>query len=216
MCCGGRGACNASAAHKPACTHARPQPPRCSSQHLQWQPSPFERQRIVSYVQAAAEQQAAMGFENQARAQALQRELSLRAQPLNEIIGLMGGSQIQMPQFGAYQGQQVAPSPIFGAAQAAGQNAMQQYGIQQAGINAQTSALGNLFGTAAGLYLRSDRRLKSKIVRVGTHPRGFGIYEYDIEGRRERGVMAQEVLPILPHAVRMMPNGYLAVNYGAL
>ena len=166
--------------------------------------------------QAAAEQQAAMSFENQARAQALQRELSLRSQPLNEIIGLMGGSQIQMPQFGAYQGQQVAPSPIFGAAQAAGQNAMQQYGIQQAGINAQTSALGNLFGTAAGLYLRSDRRLKSKIVRVGTHPRGFGIYEYDIEGRRERGVMAQEVLPILPHAVRMMPDGYLAVNYGAL
>jgi len=42
---------------QPECTHARPQPPRCSSQHLQWQPSPFERQRIVSYVQAAAEQQ---------------------------------------------------------------------------------------------------------------------------------------------------------------
>jgi hypothetical protein len=101
--------------------------------------------------QAAAEQQAAMSFENQARAQALQRELSLRSQPLNEIIGLMGGSQIQMPQFGAYQGQQVAPAPIFGAAQAAGQNAMQQYGIQQAGLNAQTAGLGQLLGSAAGL-----------------------------------------------------------------
>jgi hypothetical protein len=167
-------------------------------------------------AQAAQEQQAAMSFENQARAQALQQELALRGQPLNEIIGLMGGSQIMMPQFGAYQGQQIAPAPIFGAAQAAGQNAMQQYGIAQSGINAQTSALGNLFGTAAGLYLRSDRRLKSNIERVGTHPRGFGIYEYDIDGRRETGVMAQEVMEVLPEAVITMPNGYMAVNYGAL
>lgn len=107
-------------------------------------------------AQAAAEQQAAMGFENQARAQALQRELALRSVPLNEIIGLMGGSQIQMPQFGAYQGQQIAPAPIFGAAQAAGQNAMQQYGIQQAGLNAQMGGLSSLLGTGArigaGLY----------------------------------------------------------------
>jgi hypothetical protein len=58
-----------------------------------------------------------------------------------------------MPQFGGYQPTQVAPAPIFGAAQAAGQNAMQQYGIQQAGLNAQTSALGGLLGTAGGFGL---------------------------------------------------------------
>jgi hypothetical protein len=56
----------------------------------------------------------------------------------------MGGSQIQMPQFQAYQGQQIAPAPIFGAAQAAGQNAMQQYGIAQSGLNAQMGGLGML------------------------------------------------------------------------
>ena len=101
--------------------------------------------------QAAAEREAAMSFENAARSQALQRELALRSVPLNEIIGLMGGSQIMMPQFGGYQPTQVAPAPMFGAAQAAGQNAMQQYGIQQAGLNAQTAGLGQLLGTAAGL-----------------------------------------------------------------
>jgi hypothetical protein len=56
-----------------------------------------------------------------------------------------------MPQFGGYQPTQVAPAPMFGAAQAAGQNAMQQYGIQQAGLNAQTAGLGQLLGSAAGL-----------------------------------------------------------------
>ena len=137
-----------------------------------------------------------------------------------------------MPQFGGYSGAQVTPAPIFGATQAAGQNAMQGYGIQQAGLNAQTQGLASLagaggmiaapylFGAApaagAGLFAISDRRLKSNIVRVGTHPRGFGVYDYDIFGRRERGVMAQEVREVLPEAVVVLPSGYMAVNYGAL
>ena len=33
----------------------------------------------------------------------------------SEIAALMGGSQIQMPQFQGYQGAQVAAAPIFGA-----------------------------------------------------------------------------------------------------
>ena len=111
-------------------------------------PDPYEAQR----ADIARRQKYAQALEQQA----LQRELALRSVPLNEIIGLMGGSQIQMPQFGAYQGQQVAPAPIFGAAQAAGQNAMQQYGIQQAGLNAQMGGLASLLGTGArigaGLY----------------------------------------------------------------
>ena len=149
-------------------------------------------------AQAASEQQAAMGFENQARAQALQRELALRSVPLNEIIGLMGGSQIQMPQFGAYQGQQVAPAPIFGAAQAAGQNAMQQYGISQSGLNAQMQGLGMLAGSAlryapAAITAISDRRLKSNIVRIGEHPLGIGdadpdrLLHIDVFARSKRG-----------------------------
>ena len=104
-------------------------------------------------AQAAQEQQAAKTFENQARAQALQTELALRGQPLNEIIGLMGGSQIMMPQFQGYSGAQAAPAPIFAGAQAAGQNALQQYGIEQAALNAQTAALGSLAGTAGGFGL---------------------------------------------------------------
>lgn len=62
----------------------------------------------------------------------------------------------------------------------------------------------------------SDRRLKSNIKRVGTHPLGIGIYEYDIFGRRERGVMADEVERAKPAAVVTSYFGIKMVNYGAL
>ena len=62
----------------------------------------------------------------------------------------------------------------------------------------------------------SDRRLKSNILRVGTHPLGIGIYEYDIFGRRERGVMADEVEHVKPEAVNTHVFGIKMVNYAVL
>ena len=91
-------------------------------------------------------------FGNTAQQQDLTQKLALRNQPLNEITGLMSGSQIQMPQFQGYQGQTIAPAPIFAGAQAAGQNALQQYGIQQSAANAETSGLFGLAGAGAGAY----------------------------------------------------------------
>ena len=88
-------------------------------------------------------------FNNQATQQSLAQQSALRAQPLNEILGLMGGSQIQLPQFQGYQGAQVAPAPTFAGTQAAGQAALQNYGIQQSGANATTQGLASLGGMAA-------------------------------------------------------------------
>jgi hypothetical protein len=153
-------------------------------------------------------------FGNTAQQQSLAQQMALRNQPLNEITGLMSGSQIQMPQFQGYTGQNVAPAPIFAGAQAAGQNAMNQYGIAQSGANAQTSGLFGLAGLGALAF--SDRRLKSNIVRVGDHPLGIGVYEYDIFGERQRGVMADEVEKVMPSAVIGHPSGYKMVNYGKL
>jgi hypothetical protein len=53
-------------------------------------------------------------------------------------------------------------------------------------------------------------------VRVGTHPLGIGIYEYDIFGERQRGVMADEVETVMPEAVATHSSGYKMVNYGLL
>jgi hypothetical protein len=165
------------------------------------------------YNQALAKAQ----FQNTAQQQQLAQDLALRQQPINEVIGLMGGSQIQLPQFQGYQGMSVAPSPTFAGVQAQGQADMSRYGIQQAGNNATTQGLFSALGTAAMFAPKfSDRRLKSNIVQVGIHPLGIGIYEYDIFGNRERGVMADEVAKVMPDAIVPHQSGFMMVNYGKL
>ena len=88
-------------------------------------------------------------FQNTAQQQQLAQDLALRAQPINEVIGLMGGSQIQLPQFQGYQGTSVAPAPTFAGTQAQGQANMQNYGIQQAGNNAGMQGITSLASSAA-------------------------------------------------------------------
>ena len=91
-------------------------------------------------------------FQNTAQQQQLAQDLALRAQPINEVIGLMGGSQIQLPQFQGYQGTSVAPAPIFAGTQAQGQANMQNYGIQQSSNNAGMQGITSLASSAAMAY----------------------------------------------------------------
>ncbi len=64
----------------------------------------------------------------------------------------------------------------------------------------------------------SDRRLKTGIIQVGTHSAGFGLYRFRYlwSETEHVGVLAQEVLKVLPHTVIRGGDGYLRVNYGAL
>ena len=94
-------------------------------------------------------------FGNTAQQQSLDQQLQLRNQPLNQITGLMSGSQIQMPQFQGYQGANIAAAPIYQGVQDTFQGQMDQYGIRQAAKNNLTSGLMGLGGSAmgaAGLY----------------------------------------------------------------
>jgi hypothetical protein len=122
-----------------------------------------------------------------------------------------------MPQFQGYSGVSVAPTPYLQAMQAQDAAAVQRYGIA---ANQASSNMSGLYGLAGNLgsaaIMFSDRRLKSNIVRIGTHPLGIGVYEYDIFGERQRGVMADEVETVLPVAVLTRPDGYKMVNYGLL
>lgn len=180
-----------------------------------------QQQQLANAAQAQQFNQALQGaqFGNTALQQSLQQQLALRNQPINEIAALMSGVQVQAPQFQGYTGANVAAAPLFGATQAAGDFAQRNYGNQVGAYNARMGLLGSLAGaagTAAGAGLFSDRRLKSRIVRVGTHPLGIGIYEYDIFGERQRGVMADEVESVLPAAVTEHSSGFKMVNYGML
>ena len=119
------------------------------------QQAQLQQAQAMAALQAQGfnQSQAAAAFQNAQRQAALQEQLALRNQPLNEIAALMGGAQVQMPQFQAYQGADVAAAPIFGATQAAGNFAQQNYSNQVAANNAKLGMYGSLLGglgTAAG------------------------------------------------------------------
>jgi hypothetical protein len=64
----------------------------------------------------------------------------------------------------------------------------------------------------------SDRRLKRNIAKVGELDDGLGVYEFDYiwGGERARGVMADEVAELRPHALGPIVAGFATVNYEAL
>lgn len=98
-------------------------------------------------AQGFNQEQAAAAFQNAQRQAALQEQLAMRQLPLNEIAAIMSGAQVQLPQFQGYQGADVAAAPIFGAQQAAGQFAQQNYANQVAAYNAKLGLYGDIYKT---------------------------------------------------------------------
>lgn len=141
------------------------------------------------------------------RGQSVQEALAERNQPINEISALMGGGQVQTPSFVNTPQPGVNGTDVAGITNNAYNQNMQAYQSKMSGL------LG--LGTALGGWVFSDIRLKSNIDRVGTHRLGIGVYDYDIFGRRERGVMAHEVADVMPEAVRKNGDFY-QVNYSMI
>lgn len=91
-------------------------------------------------------------FGNTAQQQALAQAIQGRQMPLNEITALMSGSQIQNPQFQAYQGANVAAAPTFAATQAQGAFDANSYNQRVAAQNANTAGLYSLGGQAVRAF----------------------------------------------------------------
>lgn len=152
------------------------------------------------------------GFSNTASAQALQQQLALRNQPLNEYNALASGSQVTLPQFGATNPATMAGTNVAGITQNAYQNQLQAYQQQMAGIN-NLFGLGGQLGAAA--IVASDRRLKRDITRVGMTSGGIPTYTFRYNNDNNQtyfGVMADEVSHI-DGAVIRGPDGYDRVDY---
>jgi Chaperone of endosialidase len=64
----------------------------------------------------------------------------------------------------------------------------------------------------------SDIRLKEDVRRVGTTVFGLSLYQFRYRGKPEtyEGVMAHEVLQVIPRAVSVAADGFYRVNYDAL
>lgn len=165
---------------------------------------------------ALADTLAGMGFQNDNRAQALQEEIALRQLPLNEVNALVSGTNAQVPNFGAITPVNVGQTDVLGAANSAYNGQLDAYGIQAGQQNAQAGAAAGL-GTAAMLaFAMSDRRLKSRIRRLGRLPSGLGWYSYRIHGRDEEGVMYDEAKVVFPDACKVAEDGYGRVCYAML
>lgn len=73
--------------------------------------------------------------------------------------------------------------------------------------------IGSIFKNIRKKLFRSDARLKSNIVQLGHTEGGVPWYEYEIEGKKEQGVLAQDLLIINPSAVHVDDSGYFLVDY---
>lgn len=152
---------------------------------------------------------------NAARTQGMQEAFAQRNQPLNEIIGLLGGTQVQAPG----QMSSATPQTGVGGVDVAGlvnqnyQNQMANYQNQMGGLFGLGGSILGAAGNAGGFgALFSDARLKTDVRRVGTTDGGVPLYAYRYVwgGPVQIGVMAQDV----PEAAEMHESGYLVVDYG--
>lgn len=136
-----------------------------------------------------------------------------RSQPINEIMALLSGSQVNTPNFQMNQPSKIATTDTGGLINNKYSQDMQGY---QQKMSAWNGGMGGLFGLGAALL--SDRRLKADIRKVGTR-KGLNLYEYrylwDKPGTVHTGYMAQEVLAVIPQAV-VRVGKWLALDYGML
>ena len=165
-----------------------------------------------------AQQQAIYNAQNSGHTQSLSEQYALRNQPINEVTSLLSGSQVSQPQW-AQTPQTNIPTVDVGAL--INTNFNQQFQNYQTQQNATNQLLGGILGAGSNIgaatYLKSDRRTKENIHRVGTvfaaepqeveepNNKQLPIYQYsykdDPSSTRHVGPMAQDVEKIDPSAV---------------
>ncbi|WP_141339699.1 tail fiber domain-containing protein [Bradyrhizobium sp. USDA 3458] len=179
--------------------------------------------RMQAVLNSGQEESRLYGMASDARNRAMQEQLQLRNQPINEISALMSGGQVSMPQATQYNAPQVANTDVTGAVYNSAALNNQNY---QAQLQQNNAALGGLFGLGStALYGGmkyglnplnwSDRRLKRDIRAIGVKlPSGVNLYEYRYlwDDAPRVGVMADEVEAVAPAAVHEI-SGFKAVDY---
>lgn len=174
--------------------------------------------------QLFGEQSAEGQFSNAAEAQgfgqgeqSLESGIQLRELPLQEYESLVTGQPL--PSFGlggaggGATGTVSAPN-IMDAFNQQYQGELANYNANVSSQNADVGAL----GTVAAALIASDRRLKKAIRRIGETARGLPLYLFRYISEPDsaplrRGVMAQDLLELLPQAVLEDERGNLLVNY---
>lgn len=146
---------------------------------------------------------------------ALQDQLALRNQPINEILALAGQTGVQAPAVNAPAQTGVAGTNVAGIAQQGYQNQVNSYNQNQANLGGLFGTIGNV-ASAAAPFILSDERAKEDIEYDGGMtedgiPTADFRYAWEPEGVSRHGVIAQDVARIRPDAVGRI-GGLLAVD----
>ena len=168
-------------------------------------------QGLQSNAQNFQQGNAYADYQNKLRQQQLNEIMQQRAFSLNEMNALLSGQQVNSPQFQGFN--------------QAGNWGGVDYWARQKSSSAQRSSSrkartqrqGKLWGDRAMAMMFSDLATKVLIERIGEHPRGFGLwlFRYVGESVPRYGVIAQEVVKVMPEAVSGQ-RGVLMVDYSKL
>jgi len=161
--------------------------------------------------------QTSANFQNTQRAQQIAEALQMRQLPINELNALRGSSTAGVPNLnGANGGQGAVPAlqggDYAGAATQNYQGAMQRY---NSGVASDNASMAAIVGVLSAMLGASDRRVKTKIQRIGTTSGGHPWYRFAYIWAPDEpryGVMAQDLGAGHP-AVHIDQDGYFMVDY---
>lgn len=170
-------------------------------------------QAVANGSNAASQQ---FNMQQGARQQGINEYTTQRNAPLNEMGALLSGGQVQNPNFVNTPQTNVANTDVIGATALSTNAAQNAYNQQMGQQNAIYGAIGSLGGAAtSAAMMSSDRRLKTNIRKVGQLPNGLNVYRFAYKAdprHRHTGVMAQEVMRVMPRAVGFK-DGFMNVDY---
>jgi hypothetical protein len=166
----------------------------------------------AAQAQALAQQQAVINAQNTARQNYLTEQYALRDQPINEVTGLLSGSQVHQPVFQQTPTNQIPTTDIAGLLN---QNFQQNLDIYKQQSTNQNALIGGVLGAAGNILgaRPSDRRIKKDIHKMGTvfaadnegGEHELPIYKYsykkDPASVQHIGPMAQDMEKVDPDAV---------------
>jgi hypothetical protein len=91
--------------------------------------------------------------QNAARAQGMQEQMNLRQMPINELMAMLSGTQVNSPQFQAMTPTQIQATPWMQAAQATGQQNQAAQAAKNAAQSSTMSGIGSIAGMAGMVAL---------------------------------------------------------------
>jgi hypothetical protein len=106
--------------------------------------------RMQVTLGSGQEQSRLAGLDSATRAQLLQERTSQANEPINRLMAILGGTQVNQPNYQTYQPQVMPTTDVASITQQGFQNQQQNYNTQ---VSSQNQMLGSLFGLGSAAVM---------------------------------------------------------------